>query len=128
MTRHANRPRRHTHAAAAPPDGPWPLPPSGLEVEVLDLDGDEIAVLHFPVAPGGDLAGLSGAEGEVAIAIVSGMSNEEIAKMRGTSAPTVAKQVASIFEKLGVGSRRELVARVRDGGGFPVSLPARGPA
>jgi DNA-binding NarL/FixJ family response regulator len=113
----SKRPRPNTHDPAAVPDAPWPQPPSGLEVDVLDLDGDEIAVLHFPVAPTADLTALSEAEGVVAIAIMNGMSNEEIASVRGTSANTVAKQVASIFAKLGVGSRRELVARVRDGGG-----------
>jgi DNA-binding NarL/FixJ family response regulator len=115
--RPSKRPRRSTQDPAALPDEPWPQPPSGLEVEVLDLDGDEIAVLHFPVVPAADLTALSDAEGGVAIAIINGMSNEEIASVRGTSANTVAKQVASIFAKLGVGSRRELVARVRDRGG-----------
>lgn len=33
-----------------------------------------------------------------------------IAARRGVSAPTVAKQVASMFERLGVGSRAELFA------------------
>ena len=99
------------------PNEPWPQPPSGLQVDVLDLDGDEIAILHFPAAPTADLTALApDAEGEVAIAIMNGMSNEEIASARGTSANTVAKQVTSIFAKLGVGSRRELIARVRDGG------------
>ncbi|HTB77705.1 MAG TPA: helix-turn-helix domain-containing protein [Polyangiaceae bacterium] len=114
--RPSKRPRRSTHDPAALPNEPWPQPPSGLEVDVLDLDGDEIAILHFPVAPTADLTALSEAEGVVAIAIMNGMSNEEIASVRGTSANTVAKQVASIFAKLGVGSRRELIARVRDGG------------
>jgi DNA-binding CsgD family transcriptional regulator len=114
--RPSKRPRRSTHDPAALPNEPWPQPPSGLEVDVLDLEGDEIAILHFPAAPTADLTALSGAEGEVAIAIMNGMSNEEIASARGTSANTVAKQVTSIFAKLGVGSRRELIARVRDGG------------
>ena len=95
---------------------PWPQPPSGLELEVLNLDGEEIAILHFPIVPQTDLKGLSHAEGDVATAIVNGASNEEIARQRRTSARTVAKQVASIFKKLGVGSRRELVVRVRNAG------------
>jgi len=82
----------------------------------VNLDGEDFAVLHFPIASQTDLTGLSDAEGEVANAIVKGMSNEEIARMRRTSNRTVAKQVASIFKKLGVGSRRELVARARNGG------------
>jgi DNA-binding NarL/FixJ family response regulator len=104
---------RGTAVPVASPDEPWPQPPPGLELDVLDLDGEEIAVLHFPVGPRADLMGLSGAEADVATAIVNGMSNEEIARVRRTSPRTVAKQVASIFRKLAISSRRELVARVR---------------
>lgn len=39
---------------------------------------------------------------------MTGASNEEIASLRGRSVNTVAKQVASLFRKLGVRSRLEL--------------------
>jgi DNA-binding NarL/FixJ family response regulator len=112
----SNRRLRDPLLPAASLDEPWPQPPPGLEVAIVNLDGDEFAILHFPVTSQTDLTGLSDAESEIANAIVKGMSNEEIARMRRTSNRTVAKQVASIFKKLGVGSRRELVARVRSGG------------
>lgn len=55
---------------------------------------------------------LSDAEKIVAAAVLRGCSNHEIATMRGRSMRTVANQLASIFEKVGVHSRRELVARM----------------
>jgi DNA-binding CsgD family transcriptional regulator len=53
---------------------------------------------------------LTPAEAEVARSMAAGLTNDEIALGRRTSSRTVANQVASIFRKLGVGSRRELVA------------------
>jgi DNA-binding NarL/FixJ family response regulator len=52
--------------------------------------------------------GLSAAEQCVAMAVVRGLSNTEIARERGTSIRTVANQMHSIFTKLGVASRAEL--------------------
>lgn len=46
----------------------------------------------------------------VAIALLEGLSNPEIATARQTSVRTVANQVASLFRKLGVRSRPEAVA------------------
>ena len=43
--------------------------------------------------------------------VLAGLANAAIARRRGTSARTVANQVASIFRKLGVQSRAELAAR-----------------
>lgn len=56
---------------------------------------------------------LTPAEELVLSGIIAGASNETIARRRGTSARTVANQVASIFRKCGVGSRAELVALLR---------------
>lgn len=58
---------------------------------------------------------LTPAEQLVLNGIVAGASNETIARCRGTSARTVANQVASVFRKFGVGSRAELVARLHVG-------------
>jgi len=52
---------------------------------------------------------LSAAEREIAIAVLEGLSNAEIAAARGTSARTVANQVASLLRKLGARSRSEAV-------------------
>jgi DNA-binding CsgD family transcriptional regulator len=53
---------------------------------------------------------LTGAELQVAAALVEGASNQQIAIARGSSVRTVANQVASIFRKLGVRSRADLAA------------------
>ncbi|NUO49330.1 MAG: helix-turn-helix transcriptional regulator [Polyangiaceae bacterium] len=52
---------------------------------------------------------LTEAESEVAQLVRDGLSNVEIGRHRGTAERTVANQLASIFDKLGVGSRSELV-------------------
>lgn len=80
------------------------------------------ALLDLPLGPGGLRAigiphgvadavePLSAAERSVLAALLAGRSNREISGARGTSERTVANQVRAIFDKLGVGSRRELVA------------------
>lgn len=61
------------------------------------------------------LANLSPAEREVALAATQGVSNAEIALARRTSVRTVEEQLGGVMRKLGVGSRAELTARLRDG-------------
>ncbi|MCK6545615.1 helix-turn-helix transcriptional regulator [Myxococcota bacterium] len=51
---------------------------------------------------------LSESERAVLALLLEGCSNREIAARRGTSVRTVANQVASIYRKVGVNSRREL--------------------
>jgi len=74
-----------------------------------------------PVPPD-QIVGLTRAERDVLAAIVRGCSHRQVAAQRGTATRTVANQVASIFGKLGVGSRRELVARLV--GDAPQGSPA----
>ncbi len=59
-------------------------------------------------------ARLTPAEREVATLVISGRSNAEIARRRGTASNTVANQVGSIFRKLGIQSRAELGAAAHD--------------
>ncbi len=82
-------------------------PPAGLVVYAAD----DIAVLSLPSTPAQALASLTRAELAVAGLLVDGLSNAGIAAARGRSERTVANQVASIFGKLGVGSRAELARR-----------------
>lgn len=56
---------------------------------------------------------LTAAESEILELIVRGLKNSQIATLRGRSVRTVANQVASLLQKSGAQSRRELVARVR---------------
>jgi DNA-binding CsgD family transcriptional regulator len=72
------------------------------------LGGHEFAVISVHVhVPDG--AALTRAERETAELLARGMTNREIARARGTSTNTVANQIKSVFRKLGVQSRAELV-------------------
>jgi len=74
------------------------------------------APLHEAQSSDASEAPLTCAEREVRALVLAGRSNAEIARARGTSLRTVANQIASMFRKLGVGSRIHLVASVcRDG-------------
>ena len=55
--------------------------------------------------------GLTGVERNICRQLLGGLSSEDIARERGRSVRTVENQVASIFRKLGVRSRRELLLR-----------------
>jgi DNA-binding CsgD family transcriptional regulator len=55
---------------------------------------------------------LTATERDVITLVLEGQSNQEIAEARGASYRTVANQLASIYKKLGVASRTELVARL----------------
>jgi DNA-binding CsgD family transcriptional regulator len=72
------------------------------------LGGDEFAVISLPThIPHG--ATLTRAERETAELLARGLTNKDIALARGTSTNTVANQIKSVFRKLGVRSRVELV-------------------
>lgn len=76
--------------------------------------GLRLVVVRVPEPPTSREA-LRPAERTVAECIVRGLSNAEIARTRGTSARTVANQVAALFERTGVQSRAELVRRLLGG-------------
>jgi len=71
-------------------------------------------VLFVHALPKATVRGLTSAEEEVLSLVLDGYDNASIADARGTSLRTTAKQVASIFRKLGVASRAELAAKVSD--------------
>lgn len=56
---------------------------------------------------------LTPAEREILELLLAGKTDEQIARARRTKARTVAKQVASLYRKLGVSGRRQLIARDR---------------
>jgi len=58
----------------------------------------------------GLLTALTTSEQEVAVLVTEQLSNAEIARRRGVAPRTIANQLASVYRKLGVGSRTELVA------------------
>ncbi len=85
--------------------------PAGLKACTFEVLGDEYAVFTFSIPEVQTPSGLSAAEREVTRAVVEGQSNKEIAVKRSTSPYTVANQLRSIYAKLGVSNRLELIAR-----------------
>ena len=81
-------------------------------VTPFDLAGARYVVVSAEMPDPSVLEGLTPAEREVVAAIVRGRSNAEIAAERGCAYRTVANQLASIYRKLGVSSRHELLARL----------------
>jgi DNA-binding NarL/FixJ family response regulator len=73
-----------------------------------------LRVLTNPADERVRVAALTPAERAVVELTVRGLSNAAIARKRCSSPRTVANQLAAIYKKLGVGSRRELRARVGD--------------
>ena len=59
-----------------------------------------------------EINGVTAREREVATLLASGLSNADIAAALVLSPHTVQDHIKSLFEKLGVASRQELVARV----------------
>lgn len=105
--------------------------PRGLRTGRVELDGQRVLVLSFPdhdssgAAPEPtpavaapqlqhqpQLPQLSAAERAVALLLLAGHRRAVIAQMRGAAIGTVHKQVECVYRKLGVGSRRELAARI----------------
>ena len=73
--------------------------------------GVEYAVFS-DAEPRTDLSKLTQAERAVMALVVEGLSNAQVAKQRKTAVRTVANQLQSLFRKLKVGSRAELIAKV----------------
>jgi DNA-binding NarL/FixJ family response regulator len=80
--------------------------PRGLRLEEATERGT--LLVSFPI-PNADFEGaLTETETQIAQGILAGLSHADIARRRGTAPRTIANQVASIYKKLGVGSRLEL--------------------
>jgi DNA-binding CsgD family transcriptional regulator len=78
------------------------------------ISEEQFLVLSEPAGAPPSAPGLSPCEAEVAGLVLKGCSNDEIARERGVRYGTVANQLASVYRKLDVGSRVELIARLRD--------------
>lgn len=95
-----------------------PPPPAGLTVRPLRLGEQDVLVFAWPLdAPPRlpDAATLTAAERAVGQMLLEGHADAAIAAARNTSVRTVSKQVASVYRKLRVSSRRELWALCRGG-------------
>lgn len=81
---------------------------AGTEHCVL-VEDDELEILVLDLElPEPDLPELTATEREVALRVGDGLGNAEIAAERGVALRTIANQVRSIFQKLGVCSRWDL--------------------
>jgi DNA-binding NarL/FixJ family response regulator len=84
-------------------------PTAGAEAQRAAVDGEELSVLVTDTVPQAERLPLTDAEHAVVKLVAEGLTNAEIAARRGSAERTVANQIARIFEKVGVGSRAELV-------------------
>lgn len=89
-------------------------PGSLRDADVFDvrIGNETLVVLSVPVAESVALEELTPAEREVAHAVLRGLSNEQVARLRGCRPRTIASQLASIYRKLGISSRSELATLV----------------
>jgi DNA-binding NarL/FixJ family response regulator len=69
-------------------------------------------VANLPRPPESQLGKLTTAEREVALALVDGYSKFDIANARSTSVHTIGRQVSSLFAKLNVKGRFDLICRM----------------
>lgn len=108
------RSRRRLAPALLPPHA---LLESHVSIEALhlEIDGDQFAVLHWPLSGAWLPPVLTPAEREVALLAVAGHSNREIAVLRGTSERTVANQIAAVLSKTHASSRAGLIALAAGG-------------
>jgi DNA-binding NarL/FixJ family response regulator len=88
-------------------------PPAGLRATIEGYGSGERLFLQYRWPSWRLPPTLSGAERTVVLDLLDGASRSEIAFSRGTSPRTVANQMASIFRKLRVSSRVELLAALR---------------
>jgi DNA-binding NarL/FixJ family response regulator len=93
----------------------WFAPP-GIRATCFRVGIDEFALISFDWVRRGDDpdadARLSPSERAVAELASQGHSNAAIARMRSTSVRTVENQIASVYRKLGLDSRRGLAPLV----------------
>jgi DNA-binding NarL/FixJ family response regulator len=78
------------------------------DVFEVEVGGEKLVVVSVPAADDELQDLLTPAEHEVARDAANGLSNAAIARRRGRKERTIANQLASIYKKLGVGSRAEL--------------------
>lgn len=89
-------------------------PPDDLTVFRFTIESEDYVLLTFglpdKVVRPPNLERLTQTERTIVRLVLHGYSNSDIAQLRGKSASTIANQLYAIYRKLGVNSRRELMA------------------
>ncbi|MGR9109083.1 MAG: helix-turn-helix transcriptional regulator, partial [Gammaproteobacteria bacterium] len=87
--------------------------PGGARAKLAEISiaGEELLFGAYPLINENRVTSLTEAERAVLTHLLSGSTNDDIARRRKTSRHTVANQIQSIFDKLQVRSRGELAAR-----------------
>lgn len=78
------------------------------------IDREAMARALQLLAQGADLPRLTPRQTDILALVARGMRNREIAEELGMSEGTVKAHLSSVFEKVGVSSRTELMVRARD--------------
>jgi DNA-binding CsgD family transcriptional regulator len=78
----------------------------------FETETGQFVVISLPT-PSARTAQLTPAQTDVLHHLLAGRRDREIAKRRGTSPHTIAKQVRQLFRIFGVSSRTELIAQAR---------------
>ena len=88
--------------------------PEGVRARLarLDVGSDTLLVGDYGGVDRKNLSSLTPAEQAIALMLLQGATNHEIAKRRGSSYNTIANQIASIYDKLSVKNRAELASRL----------------
>ena len=109
--------RRHASSDSVATAGRKPAvlaPPEDLSVFRFTIGSEDYVLLTFglpeKVVGPPNLERLTQAERAIVRLVLHGYSNSDIAQVRGKSASTIANQLYAIYRKLGVNSRRELMA------------------
>lgn len=92
---------------------PWDRP--DMSFTPYQLGPDELLRIDMPLSKVDTLAGLTKSERDVLADLLRGYSNRVISVRRDRSPKTVANQVASVFSKLRVHSRREVALAMSSG-------------
>jgi DNA-binding NarL/FixJ family response regulator len=91
----------------------------------LQVDGQEVLLVKLS-SDAKVQTQLTATEREIVALVCGGQTNTEIASLRGRSVRTVETQLSSIYRKLGISSRAELI-RLSQESQLPVERHKRGP-
>lgn len=90
----------------------WQAIAMAVNISPLEVAGEPLLVVGYPLRRPSGFAALTAAELEVAEGLIEGLSPRQLACRRRVSERTVSNQVARIYGKLGVSSKHELLALI----------------